>query len=328
MSKPWFVFACVCVIAGCASSPAPEAKTAAAAAPDAQAAAAACDHFADQLCEQLGTDTETCAAMRSVREWLPAKACVAADADLDQALARVSELRKSCDDLAVKLCAELGADTEGCADVRRDMPHVPAGHCKVLLAHSAELVDQIREKQARDKPLDDAVWKELLAGAPPSFGPDTAKVTIVEFSDFQCPYCAQAAKTVEAIRARYADKVHLVFREYPLSFHPYARGAAQAAVAAHQQGKFWALHDAMFAHQGALDRASLDGYAKDGGLDVAKFKHAMDADPSLDAAIQADLELGKKVGVDGTPTMFLNGKRVENPTDVDAVTELVEDALK
>ncbi|HEX7477760.1 MAG TPA: thioredoxin domain-containing protein [Polyangiales bacterium] len=312
---------------GCASAPPKAAPTTPAAGSESAAAdAAACDHFADQLCEKLGPDTEPCVSMRNVREWLPAKACVVANGDMDGVLAHVAELRKACDTLTEKLCAELGADSGGCNDVKHDIPRVPAGHCAVLLSHYPELVVQIKEHQERDKPLDDATWHELLAGAPPAFGPDASKVTIVEFSDFQCPYCAQAADTVKQIHDKYGDKVHLVFRQFPLSFHEHARAAAHAALSAHAQGKFWQLHDLMFAHQGALDQKSLEGYAAQSGLDVAKFKKSMD-DDGVDKQVEADIALGRKVHVEGTPSMFINGKRIENPTDFAEVQPAIDAAL-
>jgi protein-disulfide isomerase len=195
-----------------------------------------------------------------------------------------------------------------------------------LLAHYPELLAQLEEREARSEPIGDEPWHAMLGGSPPAFGPESAKVAIVEFSDFQCPYCAQASETVKKIRETYGERVRFVFRQFPLSFHQNARAAAEAAFAAHAQGKFWPYHDRLFAHQGALDRKSLEGYAQELGLDLPAFKKGLD-DKSFDPQIEADLALGKTAKVDGTPTMFINGKRAPNPTEFDAVAPLIEAAL-
>jgi protein-disulfide isomerase len=291
-----------------------------------QAQVRPCESYAKQLCSALGEKTEACLALRSVREWLPDKACVAALAEIDQSMARVAELRKDCDALTVRLCGALGEQSTTCEEVKRDLPEVPPGQCRTLLEHYPELLAQLQEREAHTQPLADASWKQLLDGAPPSFGPQTAQVTIVEFSDFQCPYCAQASETVKRIRDTYGDKVRFVFRQFPLSFHQNARAAAEAALAAHAQGKFWPYHDRLFAHQGALDRKSLETYAQELGLDVPAFKKSLD-DKAYDGQIEADIALRRTAKVDGTPTMFINRKRAPNPTEFDAVAPLIEEAL-
>jgi protein-disulfide isomerase len=174
--------------------------------------------------------------------------------------------------------------------------------------------------------LNDDQWRALLAGSPPAFGPETAKVTIVEFSDFQCPYCAQASETVKQIRDKYGDKVRFVFRQFPLSFHQNAHGAAEASLAAHAQGKFWPYHDRLFQKQGSLDRKSLEAYAQEVGLDLPAFKRSLD-DGTFDGQIDTDVALARDAKVDGTPTMFINQQRAPNPTEFDAVAPMIEAAL-
>jgi protein-disulfide isomerase len=140
-----------------------------------------------------------------------------------------------------------------------------------------------------------------------SFGPPMAKVTIVEWSDFQCPYCARAAPVVEQLRQAYPKDVRFVFRHLPLPMHPDAPMAARAAVAAQAQGKFWALHDWMYQHQRELDRASLEKQAAALGLDMVKFRAGMDA-PQTQSRIEADQRAAGALGVNGTPTFFVNGR--------------------
>ena len=286
-----------------------------------------CDQYATRMCGALGDKTEACMSLRSVREWLPDKACEAAMADIQQSLARVGELRKDCEALTQKLCAELGEQSTTCEEVKRDLPEVPAGQCRTLLQHYPELLAQVQEREARTAPLRDEAWSALLAGTAPAFGPEAAKVSVVEFSDFQCPYCAQAGETVKRIREVYGDRVHFVFRQFPLSFHEHARTAAQAALAAHAQGKFWQYHDRLFEHQGALDRKSLEGYAQELGLDLAAFKKGLD-DKAFENQVDSDVALGRGAKVDGTPTMFINGRRAPNPTAFDEVAPLIDEALK
>ena len=312
--------------AGCASNPQPATATTTAEAQTRAQATSACERYATQLCGELGAKTEACQSLHSVQELFPEKACEVALGDIDAAFERVRGLRKHCDDLAAKICADLGEHSPVCEEVKHDMPEVPVGQCPVLLRHYPELVSQLRTRDQRSKPLSAEAWSSLLAGSPASLGPATAKVTVVEFSDFQCPYCAQAHETVHQLRERYPDQVRIVFRHFPLAFHEHARLAAQASLAAHAQGKFWPFHDRLFAQQHALDRKSLEGYAQELGLDVAAFKKGLDEN-AFDAQLEADMALGRSVRVDGTPTMFINGRRAENATEIDAVAPLIDAAL-
>jgi protein-disulfide isomerase len=310
--------------AGCVSG----SSQAPAAAPTtpAQAQTPPCDTYTKRMCEALGDKTEPCRALHSVREWLPDSACTAGLAQIDQSLAKVAELRKDCDALTTRLCGALGEQSVTCEEVKRDLPEVPPGQCRTLLQHYPELLAQLQERETRSQPLEEQQWHALLQGNPPAFGPENAKVTIVEFSDFQCPYCAQASETVKRIRERYGDKVRFVFRQFPLSFHQNAHSAAEAALAAHAQGKFWQYHDRLFLHQGALERKNLEGYAQEVGLDVAAFKRGLD-DRTFDKQIDADVALAREAKVDGTPTMFINQQRAPNPTEFDAVAPMIDAAL-
>ena len=289
-------------------------------------ASSACQRYTERLCNELGAKTEACMSLQSVGEWFSEKACEVALGDMEGAIARVRGLRADCEELTKKLCAELGEDNPVCEEIKRDLPEVPVGQCRMLLRHYPELVAQLRARNQRNQPLSKEAWAQLTSGTPASLGPETAKVTVVEFSDFQCPYCAQAHETVHQLRERYADQVRIIFRHFPLAFHEHARLAAQASLAAHAQGKFWPFHDRLFSRQNALDRKSLETYAQDLGLDVAAFKKGLDEN-AYDAQVEADMALGRSVLVDGTPTMFINGRRAENATEIDAVAPLIDAAL-
>jgi protein-disulfide isomerase len=131
---------------------------------------------------------------------------------------------------------------------------------------------------------------------------------------------------VHKIREQYADRVRFVFRQFPLPMHPDARLAAQAALEAQRQGKFWEFHDLLFAHQQELSREHLEDYAKQAKLNVAELKKALDGGAEK-AAVDADVKLGEGVSVNGTPTVFINGKRVANPTDFTGVAKMIDEAL-
>jgi protein-disulfide isomerase len=137
-------------------------------------------------------------------------------------------------------------------------------------------------------------------------GPDNALVTIVVWSDFQCPYCAKQAPVLAALRDKYKDEVRIVYRHLAMGFHRDAALAAEAAVAAAEQGKFWAFHDQVFAHFGHLARADLERYAQAIGLDLPAFRAALDQRRYRDAIV-AEGAAAEALGVDGTPTMFING---------------------
>jgi protein-disulfide isomerase len=146
----------------------------------------------------------------------------------------------------------------------------------------------------------------------PVKGKGTAPVTMVLFSDFQCPYCARANPAVHEIESVYPNDVRIVWKHFPLPFHPNAMPAALAAEAAREQGgsaKFWAMHDKLFSNQAALSDATYEQYARELGLDVARF-HKDLANPKLKARVEEDAQLAQRMGVNGTPTFVVNGERV------------------
>jgi protein-disulfide isomerase len=164
-----------------------------------------------------------------------------------------------------------------------------------------------RPQQPQQQAQAPAFRKVEFPADAPSFGPKTAKVTIVEWSDFECPFCGRVLPTLQKLKQDYAKDVRVVFRHQPLSFHPNAKLAAEASMAAHEQGKFWQYHDKLFSNQKALDRASLERYAQELGLDMAKFKSALDQG-RFRAKVEADMAAGSAVGANGTPTFFINGR--------------------
>ena len=288
-----------------------------------------CDSYADALCDKVGEKGPDCQAVRTVSKLLPDDLCKAGMEEKAMAatLAKVELARKDCTDLATKLCTDLGDETESCKMVREQTPNFPPQRCTTMMERYDEVLADLKKREEANKPLDEEKQATISKDALATFGPTDSKVTIVEFSDFQCPFCSRAADAVTEIKKKYGDKVHFVFRQFPLSFHKDAHLAAQAALAAGEQGKFWEYHDKLFENQRALSREDLEKYAKELKLDLAKFKKALDKGEYKDE-VDADLKLGETVAVSGTPTMFLNGKRISNPTDTAAVSKAIDEALK
>jgi protein-disulfide isomerase len=160
----------------------------------------------------------------------------------------------------------------------------------------------------------------------PQRGPSTAKVTIVEFSDFQCPFCARVIPTLEQLRADYPNDVRILFRHNPLPFHDNAALAAEATVAAEVQGKFWEMHDKLFNDQRDLDRATLELHAAELGLDGKAFRAALDGHTGK-VHVDDDLALGGRLGVRGTPSFFINGRPVIGAQPIEAFKKVIDDEI-
>ena len=171
------------------------------------------------------------------------------------------------------------------------------------------------------------LFSRLTQSAAEARGPATAPVTIVEFSDFQCPFCRQTVQPLEDLLAQRPGEVRLIFRSFPLDFHQYSELAHEAALAAGAQGKFWPMHDLIFAHQSRLERADLVRYAAQLGLDMAAFEHALDAHVYA-GQIAADRALGAQFDVTGTPTLFINGKRLTGARSLVELESLADEQAR
>ncbi len=153
----------------------------------------------------------------------------------------------------------------------------------------------------RDKDYD------VEIGDAPVKGPEDALVTIVEWSDFQCPFCNRVAPTLARIEEEYGDEVRIVFKHMPLSMHPQAPQAHAASEAAHRQGRFWEMHDRIFANQRDLSVATLESHARAIGLDMDQYAKDV-ADASVKARIDEDMKQAASLNVTGTPSFFINGR--------------------
>ena len=160
----------------------------------------------------------------------------------------------------------------------------------------------------------------------PTFGPDAAKVTVVEFSDFECPYCAKAAAMVATVKRRFDKDVRFGFRHFPLSFHPNARPAAELAQCANEQGKFWHMHDEIFANSAELSGDKLRNLAKTSGLKMAALDDCLQSGRAREA-VASDLAKGSAVGVKGTPSFFINGRPYDGPLSPSGLADAIQAEL-
>ncbi len=165
-----------------------------------------------------------------------------------------------------------------------------------------------------------------VAAEGPSKGPANAPVTIVEFSDYECPYCSRAEEVVNRVMKDYDGKVRLVYRDYPLPIHPQAQKAAEAANCAGDQGKYWEMHEKLFANQQALGVDALKGYAKDLKLDDAKFDKCLDSGEKA-KGIEESKKAGEKLGVTGTPAFFINGLQLTGAQPYEEFKTLIDGEL-
>ena len=188
-----------------------------------------------------------------------------------------------------------------------------------------EFIKTLRAKY-KTRILMDVPRVEVAEAGSPSKGPAKAPITIIEFSDFQCPFCSRINPTIAKARETYGDKIRVVFRQFPLSIHPQAPKAAEASLCANEQGKFWEMHDNLFENQQKLAIADLKAAAGTLGLDQAKFDACLDGG-SMAAKVAKDMEDGTKAGVSGTPAMFVNGRFINGAVPYEDLAKILDDEL-
>lgn len=218
-----------------------------------------------------------------------------------------------------KIAEPTDAEVDAFYEAQKDRLGVPkeqiAGRIKEYLAQQkqqqafAAYSDALKAKYGVDVLLE-PLRIDVDSPDAPSLGPADAPITLVEFGDFQCPYCAGLEPTLDKIMKNYDGKIRLVFRQFPLeSIHPQAWKSAEASLCAREQGKFWELHNAMYGDQDALSVEDLKSTAKRLGLDGKKFDECLDAG-KYEQAIRADVRAGEVAGITGTPALFVNGRLV------------------
>jgi protein-disulfide isomerase len=187
-----------------------------------------------------------------------------------------------------------------------------AGSCAGVAAPPVTAVDEPRVEVSID-------------GAP-AMGPADARVTIVEFTDYQCRFCEKALATVHALAAMYPKDVRVVLKSFPLPGHTHARLAAEAALAAGDQGKYWEMHDLLLANQEQLERAALESYAAKLGLDMGRFRAALDGGTHR-AAVERDFAEAQALGLQGVPVFVINGRIVPGARPIEELKRMVDEEL-
>jgi protein-disulfide isomerase len=196
------------------------------------------------------------------------------------------------------------------------------------LARLEERLEEVRAHRGGAAPAAGpaAAVHSIDIGDSPVLGAADAPVTIVEFADFECPYCAGVEPTLERILAEYAGKVRLVFKHNPLPVHPNALLASRAAVAAQRQGKFWEMHGLLFSAQERLDREAIASHARVLGLDVQAFESVL-ASPESTRAVSADMSLAGRLGIKGAPAFFINGRFIPGAQPFEVFQEAIDREL-
>jgi protein-disulfide isomerase len=189
----------------------------------------------------------------------------------------------------------------------------------------AKYLDELKTKTSVRVMLDPP--RQIVAAAnSPAKGPAKAPIEIIEFSDFQCPFCQRADPTVQQVLSTYGDRIHFVYRHYPLANHPNARPAAEAAACASEQDKFWQYHDRLFANPTKLSDQDLKRHAADLGLDTGQFNGCVDSH-KLKAKVDTDFKAGEEAGVNGTPAFFINGRMISGAQPFDAFKKIIDEEL-
>jgi predicted DsbA family dithiol-disulfide isomerase/Skp family chaperone for outer membrane proteins len=189
------------------------------------------------------------------------------------------------------------------------------------------LIDRLK-KQYGFRSYLEPLRTEIATAGFPSKGPASAPVTIVEFSDFECPYCGGLFPTLKQVEKEYGDKLRIVYRQFPLNnIHPYAQKAAEASLCANDQKHFWEFHDSMFGNQRELSIADLKQRAVDMKLDTATFNQCLDSGKHA-PAVQKDVQEGARAGITGTPALFINGRLLSGNQPLAEIKLLIDDELQ
>lgn len=197
-----------------------------------------------------------------------------------------------------------------------------------------EAVDKWIAEQTKKNPVEVFIPKprrptfQVEIGKAPVTGGKDAKVTIVEFSDFQCPFCAKGADVLNALKKKYGNKIKVAFKNFPLPFHNHAEDAAVAGLCANEQGSdyFWKMHDQMFANQDSLDNEGLKKIAKKIGLKSDQFEKCLSEKKYLEQ-VKSDMEEGRKIKVKSTPTFFINGQLINGAQPIEVFSEIIDEEL-
>lgn len=221
-------------------------------------------------------------------------------------------------------CIDAGLSLATCAKAKGDICENVSG----LVTRAAHLASQGKSAaQIEEQVSYIAGWARVdLSGSPRHGNPDTP-IVVVEYSEYQCPFCKRAQATMHELEEKYGEKISFVFKHYPLAKHTQAKPAAIASIAAERQGKFWEYKAALFEHQRDLKTEGIyEQIAQEVGLDLEQFRRDI-ADPAMESQIKADVAQAKKLGVTGTPCFFVNGYKLKGAKPLDAFVDVIDREL-
>jgi protein-disulfide isomerase len=190
-----------------------------------------------------------------------------------------------------------------------------------LVAHAVR--NGLAWEQIRDlykERFDSSSLQSIALEGSPSRGPDAAPVVLVEFADFECPFCQKLAPELDALYAKHSGDMRFVYKFLPLPMHPHGEPVARAAIAAQMQGQFWPMHHLLFANGQHLEEPDLERYARTIGLDVERFRSDM-ASAAATARLDTDRKMAERLGIKGTPSIYINGRAYDSKVDIEEWVE-------
>jgi protein-disulfide isomerase len=284
-----------------------------------------CASWLDYVCSHASEQDSLCLAVQEGVSILSEETCAVALSQRDNTGAQLAQRKQKCAVLADRACADMPKMQRFCKKIRERVLRYSPDFCVDMLRDYPQTLAKLEQQAAADR-LPPAKAALLYEGDPPSFGPKDAPVQVVEFIDYESRYSPQTAAIVRKLAAKYPTQMHFVMRQFPLPDNPHAYLAAQAALAAHAQGKYWEMHDKLLKHQTQLERTDLLRYANELGLDVSQLKAALDH-LRYAPAVDADLKLVQALQVVGMPTLFVNGERMLNSVDEQGIVDAIEEYL-
>jgi protein-disulfide isomerase len=284
-----------------------------------------CSAWLDFVCTHVAGEDPLCLSVQEGVGLLTSETCAVAYEQRAFTEAQLKKRSEQCGVLSDKICADLPGMTRFCNSVRKQAARYTPNFCVDMLAKYPETLAQLKQQALAPRLSPDRAAK-LYQGDPPAFGPNDAPIQIVAFVDYESQYSPKTAAIVRRLAAKYGDRLRFVLRQYPLPDNPHAHLAAQAALAAGAQGKYWQMHDKLLENRPKLARADLLRYAKELGLDTAKLKAALDK-KQYAATVDADIALGKSVEVVGMPTVFVNNERLGNSVSEPDMIAAIEEYL-
>jgi len=284
-----------------------------------------CSAWLDFVCSQVSGQDPLCLEAQAAVGILTSDTCAVAYEQRAFTEAQLKKRAEQCGVLATKICEDLPGMTRFCKRVQKQAARYTPNYCLDMLAKYPEALAQLKQEvnAPRLRPEQAAL---LYKGDPPAFGPKDAPIQIVEFADYESQYSPQTAAIIRKVVAKYGEQLHFVMRQFPLPDNKHAHEAAQAALAAGAQGKYWPMHDKLLENRTKLERADLLRYAKELGLDVLQLRAALER-KQYAAAVDADVALGRSLEVVGMPTVFVNNERITNSVSETAIIEAIEEYL-